>query len=90
MTMEKEIEKTFLARVPALIEAGHSIDEAIELAFKQEEDFILEMKNAATTRARLAYEVICHDVYTNIKHREAKRKLDARLEVIADETKILR
>jgi hypothetical protein len=71
------IERSFLARVPSLIKSGHSIDEAIKLAFDEEEKFLAEMVNGKTRRSRLVREVLCHSTFTAACQRDFEEKLEA-------------
>jgi len=80
--MATDFDKTFLARAPKFIAAGHTMDEAIKLAFEEEEAFCIEMAFQKTQRAQMAQEVICHTVYQAFTAQDARNKLYRRLEQI--------
>lgn len=74
---QKQLENSFLARVPEFIAQGKSIDEAIKLAFEQEMSFIGEMHTGTTKRSKLAREVLANDVFIGINNRESAKRLEA-------------
>lgn len=60
----KQLE-TVIERLVVIMEENPTMDEnkAIELAFKQEQDFISEMLEQKTERSKKAKEQICKNVY---------------------------
>jgi hypothetical protein len=76
-------ERSFLSRAATLIAAGHSFDDAIALAFRQEEKLILDLKAGRTSRHRAARVALCHTVYTGVRRREEEQDFQGRLEEAA-------
>lgn len=60
-------ENTFLARVPALVENGMSIDDAIVQAMADEENLIGELYNGTSLRSQDIKKVLCVRSYHGIR-----------------------
>jgi hypothetical protein len=81
--IERIINNSFLARVPALVESGLTIDEAIQQAYNDDLAFNCELQNGSTERSKKARQILCNRSYTTLRVREEIRGFETRAEAIA-------
>jgi len=82
MNIEHLIEKSFLARVPALVESGLTIDEAIQKAYKDELKLLCELQSGYTERSKKARRILCNRSYRTVRIREEIRGFEAEAQSI--------
>lgn len=76
------IEKSFLARVPALVEGGLTIDEAITKAYNDELNILCELQNNTTDRSKKVRRILCNRSYRVARIREEIRGFEAEAQAI--------